>query len=335
MKKKVITTILILLGAMLPVSASYAAPEDEVVEDTTESGSETTLDPDMGYTGPIDLISGRPVNEVTDPSEGALVQIAEGVNYDRYTRRYIYSVGNSRILSSVADGMIVTDGVILSKDGEMNLAVYRDGEALSEIPSEITEDGNYVVTTWTDNNRSQLFSFQIVRPTTGKLTQYNLPAGFEVRNVLLEGRAVSHGVGTVSFSEEGSYVVDYVCNANSVEYTLKVKIDHTPPTIDFLGLDEEDEARGPVTIFGLTEGDVISITFDDEEQVTMDDDNQVSETGYYHVVVTDAAGNFIEKDFRILLYLNFNAAMFIIAFVLVILGVYIALKVSRKRLRVR
>ena len=120
-----------------------------------------------------------------------------------------------------------------------------------------------------------------------------------------------------------------------MDYTLKVRIDHTPPKISFLGLDENDEARGPVTIDGVSEGDTISIIYGEEEEVTLDDENQVSETGYYHVVITDAAGNSIEKDFRILLYLNFNATLFIVFFVLVIAGVIIALKVSRKRLRVR
>ena len=336
MRKRILTTILIVLGALLPGTSALAAPGDEEV--TTETTESTTQDPggyDIGYTGPIDYVTGAPLQEDDGSSEGAIVHIADGVNYDRYSQQYMYSVGNSRVLCSVADGMIVTDGVVLSKDGEMNLAVYKDGEPMTEIPSKITDVANYVVTTWTDNSKTQLLSFQIVNSTTGKLTQYNLPSGFVVKNVQRDGQTLSHGNSSVEFKDEGEYIVDYICSASSVDYTLKVRIDHTPPKISFLGLDENDEARGPVTIDGVSEGDTISIIYGEEEEVTLDDENQVSETGYYHVVVTDAAGNSIEKDFRILLYLNFNATLFIVFFVLVIAGVIIALKVSRKRLRVR
>ena len=353
MRRKFLTTIFILFGALLPVTPAFAAPEDEQVEVTDQAeGSEdsegsdgsdvyqsqyTGFDGyDIGYSGPIDIVSGQPVEEGGDDDNGGeLVRISDGVNFDRFSQRYIFSVGNARVLSSVADGMTVTDKVILSKDGEMNLAVYHDGESMDEIPAEITDPGEYVVTTWTDNSKTQLLSFQIVNSVTGMLKQYNLPVGFTVDKVVRDGQTLSHGNTTVEFKEEGEYIVDYSCTATSVEYTLKVRIDHTPPAITFGGLDENDEARGPVTVEGLEEGDKIVIIFGEDEEVTLDDDNQVSETGYYHVTVTDAAGNTIEKEFRILLYLNFNATLFIVAFVLVIAGVIIALKVSRKRLRVR
>ena len=345
MRRKFLTTIFILFGALLPVSPALAAPEDDASAEVTDESEDTENSwaqyggsdgYDIGYTGPIDIVSGQPVEENGDDNDGGeLVRISEGVNFDRFSQRYIFSVGNARVLCSVADGMTVTDKVVLSKDGEMNMAVYHDGETMSEIPSEITEPGEYVVTTWTDNSKTQLLSFQIVNSVTGQLSLYKLPTGFVVDKVVRDGQSLSHGNTTVEFKEEGEYIVDYSCSATSVAYTLKVRIDHTPPAITFVGLDENDEARGPVTVEGLEEGDKISIIFGEEDEVALDDENQLSETGYYHVVVTDPAGNTVERDFRILLYLNFNATLFIVAFVLVIAGVIIALKVSRKRLRVR
>jgi len=333
-KNRIKTSAVLLLFSLLPATAVLADPEDGSQDGTTEEATVSSSD-SIFYTGPIDLVTGQPITDDSGESSGQLVQIGNGVSYDRYSRRYIYPVGNSRILCSVADGMIVTDGVVLSKDGEMNISVYKDGESMSEIPSEITDVGDYVVVTGSGSAKTQLLTFQIVNSVTGRLQQYILPSGFVVQNVRRDGESLSHGAGSVKFDEEGDYAVDYVCNANSVEYTLKVRIDHTPPQISFLGLDEDNEARGPVTIQGMSEGDSISIIYDGEESVKLDDENQVSETGRYHVVVTDVAGNSIEKDFEILLYLNFNATMFIIAFLLVIIGVCTALLISRKKLRVR
>ena len=337
-KNRIKTSAVLLLFSLLPATAVLAAPENETLTEnqdgTTEESTISSSD-SIFYTGPIDLVTGQPIKEESEESSGQLVQIGNGVIYDRYSRRYIYPVGNSRILCSVADGMIVTGEVVLSKDGEMNISVFKDGESMSEIPSEIKAVGDYVVVTGSGSTKTQLLSFQIVNSVTGRLQQYILPTGFVIQKVRRDGESLPHGNGSVSFDEEGDYEVDYICNANAAEYTLKVRIDHTPPQISFLGLDEDNEARGPVTIQGMEEGDTISIIYDGEESVKMDDENQVSETGRYHVVVTDEAGNSVEKDFEILLYLNFNATMFIVAFLLVIIGVCTALLISRKKLRVR
>ena len=324
MKKKVITATFILFASLLSGTTVFAEPEDE--------GATTEFD--IGYTGPVDIITGDPVTGSGD-TEDQLVQIAAGVTYDRKDDRYIYTAGDATIRCSIADGMIVTDGVVLSKDGEVNIAVFKDGESMSDIPAEIEDPGNYVVVTKVDNSETQLLSFQIVNSITGKLNRYLLPGGFSVRRLSYNGEDISHQEGAVDFTKEGKYVVNYFCSANSKEYKLDVEIDHTSPAVTFLGLDEDNEARGPVTFVGMEKTDKVTITYDGEEQVTLDEDNQVSETGSYHAVITDEAGNFIEKDFRILLYLNFNAALFVLAIILAIVGVTVALIIARKRLRVR
>ena len=143
------------------------------------------------------------------------------------------------------------------------------------------------------------------------------------------------GILTIGMESDQTSVENMRLLIENTEYKLDVTIDHTPPEITFEGLDEENNAKGPVTISGMSKDDTISILFNDEEAVSLDSDNQVSETGYYHVVITDPAGNSVEKDFRILLYLNVSATLFIIAFALVIVGVIVALYIARKRLRVR
>ena len=329
MRKASIAFIFILLGIFLPGMAVYA-----VGEDGQEASSASTEADSIGYTGPIDLVTGRPVTEGNDSSSD-YITISETVQFNKVSKEYEYSVGSSTIRCSVANGMVVTDSVTLAKDGEMNLSVYKDGKTMSDVPSPIKEPGNYVVVTYENNSEKQLLSFQIVNEITGKITYYVLPTGFTITSLTLDDQIQAHSNGTVDMTKEGHYVVHYSCTQTGESYKLDVEIDHTPPQVTFEGLDEENNARGPVTVNGLENGDSISILLDDSDTVVLDDDNQVSETGSYHVVVTDRAGNSIEKDFRILLYLNLNATLFIIAIAVVLLGVLTALIITRKKIRVR
>ena len=105
MRRKFLTTIFILFGALLPVSPALAAPEDDASAEVTDESEDTENSwaqyggsdgYDIGYTGPIDIVSGQPVEENGDDDDGGeLVRISEGVNFDRFSQRYIFSVGKT------------------------------------------------------------------------------------------------------------------------------------------------------------------------------------------------------------------------------------------------
>ena len=332
MKKASVAFIFILLGTLIPGMTVHAVGEDGQQEASTAVSSDPV--DHIGYSGPVDMVTGAPATDGAESTD-EYINISENVRFNRISKEYVFSVGTSSIRSSVSDGMVVTDSVTLAKEGEMNLSVYKDGAAMTDVPSPIKEPGNYVVVTYDNNSEKQLLSFQIVNEITGKLTYLVLPNGFSITSLSVDDQLQSHSTGTVDMTKEGHYVVNYTSSQTGESYKLDVKIDHTPPQVTFEGLDAENNARGPVTVTGMEEGDTISIVMDDTENVTLDDDNQVSETGSYHVVVTDRAGNSIEQDFRILLYLNLNATLFIVAISLAVLGVVIALIITRKKIRVR
>ena len=351
MKKAVIVTMFILLGAMLPGMTVHAEPEDGVGEtgDGTSDGayltdydsdsdyeSDDSYDTGMDYTGPVDIVTGDPIYEDSDSgsSSSQSSSSAGGPVYDSFSGKFLYYVDGGVILSSAADGMVVTETVQLLTNGDTNLKLYQDGEAWSKFPEKIDEPGSYVIVTWTDNSETQVLSFTIVNWVTGKLDQYVMPEGFAITEVIKDTEKIPHGTGVVDLKEEGDYTITYVCSANSKEYELEITVDHTPPNVIFEGLDEDSEARGPVTLVGLEDGDKVTVMFEDEP-AELDKENTVSEVGLYHVIVTDQAGNRTEKNFRIRLYLNISAAIFVVVVLAVIAGVAIALVISRKKLRVR
>ncbi len=328
MRKLILTFLIILFAVITPVAFgfySYAEGEEETTEE----------DDNIDYTGELDIITGNPKSEDGDDAATAeTVVLSSGAVYDRKTDMYSYKTVGGSLNCSVADGMIVTDEVRLSVTGEFNMSVYRNGNKLESIPSTVTQAGTYVFITWTDNAEVQLLTFQIINEVTGELTQYIMPEGFSTTRILRDGTDVRNTYGSVDLKEEGYYEITYRCSANQKEYKLSMLIDHTPPEVVFEGVDEKGRAKGPVTITGLEEDDVVYVYFNDEEG-KVEKSDVLKESGKYRVVVADKAGNYIEKSFKIMIYLNVKSVVLIAAIFAILIGLAIALYITRKRLRVR
>ena len=298
-------------------------------------GTETsTTETDMNYDGPIDMFDRSPIPEDGGQEQTQRVNISDGSVYDRTTGMYIYSVENGAISASVADGMMVTGEVTFAKGEEADAQLYKDGELFTEFPQVVSAPGSYAVVTGGDESTGQVMGFRILNQVTGVVSQYNLPRGFSVRSVTINGEDAVYDYGVVDMTQEGVYNIGYICSDNGVTYNLTVTVDHTPPQVTFEGLDENNRAKGPVTLTGLEKGDSVSVISGDEiKKLNMK--SQITESGDYRVVVSDQAGNIVEKEFKIMVYLNIQSWMLFGFILLLIIGLGVTLVVTRKKLRVR
>ena len=260
--------------------------------------------------------------------------ITEKESYNIDTHMFIFKTSGGTFGCSAADKMVTNSPVSLEKSGEYNVAVYRNGVRLNGIPSSVADAGDYTVITWTDNSEQQLMTFHIVGSVTGKLDQYVMPDGFTAGTVLLDGVETTRNFGAVDMTEEGYYDIRYTCSATNITYNLTVSVDHIPPQVTFDGVDKNNKAKGPVTIQGLKKGDTVTVTRDGKNE-TLKSGNKLTESGKYTVIVTDNAGNVTKKSFTIMLYLNVKSIVLFAAFLLIIAGVFVALYITRKNLRVR
>lgn len=327
MKKFLATCLIIIFGVFLLPLGVYAAEGDE-----DDGGDDTSA----GYIGELDPFTGEPVNSGKNGgvATGA-VKVTNGVTYNYSTHMFNYSSQGGMFSCSAADGMILTDPVNIALDGEFNIKMYKNGKAMDSMPDMVSDPGTYVVMVWDDNSETQLCSFQIVSKMTGSVSQYILPDGFVTDKLYIEGEETRTGRGSVDFTEEGYYQLTYRCSATQIEYNLDITVDHTPPQVVFEGLEENGTtARGPVKLTGLANDDTVYITYNDKA-IRLDYDNELKESGNYHVIVVDSAGNSIDKSFKILVYLNVKSIVFILLFIAIIIGLVVALYISRKRLRVR
>lgn len=289
---------------------------------------------EFGYSGELNPESGQPAGGSDNDAYSDRVTVSDGVYYDRNRQGYIYTVAEStQLMCSAANGMIVQKEVWVEPDVGADVTVYRNGAVIDHPDlTHLYETGAYVVEVNVNGQKYQPVSFTVVGDVTCSLTGYGMPGGFAVTGATLDGREINFERGYVSMSQDGHYVINYGCTRNGRTYELDVTVDTTPPVLELSGLDEKNQARGPVFLTGIEEGASVSITLDGR---AIRYTSELTESGEYQVVLTDRAGNVSRYAFTILIYFDFNSWLFIavVAAVAAAVGAYIV--ISRKKLAVR
>lgn len=265
------------------------------------------------------------------------VYISSGEYYDTQARTFVYVISqlqNREVYSNVPNGAVTTETVSVIVDDALTVELYRDGVLVSDADlTSITEPGGYTVSIIGSNTSYQPVSFQIVSSVTGLLDEYTMPKGFSVNGVTLNGEKQNYSARSVELKDEGDYVIDYSCTLTGEEYRLMVTIDHTPPTLTLSNVNENGIAKGPVDISDVEEGAVIYVLHDGKEVSAVG--NKLNETGDYHIILTDAAGNTSEYVFRIGVYFNAAAIISFLLLAAAITAMCLYLSRERKKMRVR
>ena len=294
------------------------------------------VDPD--YEGELDPVSGQPIT-VSKGQTVALagrVRLSETMEYDVDTSSFVFTSARyaTEVSANVADGMITREPVVILVPEGVSSFLYMDGNQVEQPDyNNISEPGAYVFRLGGGTETDDLFSFTIVSETTGAVSYYDLPEGFQVSSVNLDGTDVTDARTRVNLLEEGEYQIVYDCTKANLSYSLILNIDHTAPELVFEGVDERGIARGPVTFSGLGKGESVTATRDGREFNLRGD--TLTGTGEYELTATDQAGNTSIYEVTILLYLNAQSVVFLALFVAVVAAVIIYLEYQRRRMRVR
>ncbi len=291
----------------------------------------------MEYEGELDLVSGQPLGKNGESiSEDARIDLSQKMLYDRGMNCFVFlsSRFNCEVMSSVADGMITQDSVGIRVPEGVQVSLYRDGELLENQDLEmISQEGAYAVRLGSGVDVEDLFSFTIIGTTTGAVNYYDMPDGFQVDSVYIDGVQINNNRTRIEMITEGEMKAEYSCPKADLHYTLRVIIDHTPPQLTFIGVDEQYRARGPVTWEGLEKGESMTFLKDGAEYKVKG--NTLKSSGQYQITAVDQAGNESEYVVTILLYLNAQSVVFFALFLAIIAAVIIYLHVERARMRVR
>lgn len=293
---------------------------------------------DLDYEGEIDIYSGLPVSDAAADAAQQTVSVSDGVTYDRSAHMFSYMIPDQSgvIQSSVADGMITTESVSIVLPSGFSADLYRNGDKTEDLDyTAINQIGSYTLVVTGPEAQYQLLSFQIVAEKTGAVNVFEMPAGFQLTKVVLNGEPQRVAMtNSVDMATEGSYQITYRCAAIGIDYNLNITVDHTPPQVVLNGIGADGYARNPVSISGISAVDSAVLTRDDNK-IKMPHGNTIKSPGKYKLIVTDDAGNVFSKEFTILFYLNMQGLIFTLLAVGVAAAVGIYMYISNKRLKVR
>ena len=324
MKKSIllITAVLVLLAAVL--SPVFAEDGDGYKGDFDYNGA---VDPESGHSG------SNPV------SADGRIGITASMQYDSLRTVFVFPLSvTDEVLCSAADGMIVTDPVVLRSSGSSTLYVYRNGELFDMNGSdEIKETGEYVVCAGAGSD-NRICSFTIVGPSASVIHKYSMPDGFVIREAARDGSTTDYSRYYVDMETEGSYRIDYTCTATGVDYRLVTQIDRTPPKLALSGtVGSDGKVHSMVSFSGLEAEDTFYVELDGRplNVEIINGSGKLKSSGVYYVSATDQAGNSVSLEFTIVGYLDSNGVLFILLVVVALAAVAVYAVYKRRTLKIR
>ena len=330
--------LIALCAALLLCTPAIAAPEDGGQDGAaSESAGENRFAGEIGYSGVVDAETGYAPGTVR--TEETRVALSETMYYDREARLFVFPLsGAAELRAGAADGMIVSEPAELSAGEGADVTVYRNGEVFKPENGVADLPGEYVVNFKDGGTERRVMGFAVVGECTNAITAYSMPVGFLVSGATLDGEEAPYDRYHVDMTAEGAYHIEYRCPSAGLEKTLDVTVDRTAPELLLDGrIDGGGRVRSAVTFQALEDGVTIGVTRDGAPQrVSLSGGaGRLTDTGSYVMTVTDPAGNTTTYEFTIVMYLDTNAAIFLVLAVLALAGVLGYVFWKRKNLRVR
>lgn len=306
------TCVMLTLGSLCAGMPVMAAPGD-----AGESGSDETVVTGMSDMGGIEDV----------------FSLTNDCQYDRINQRFHYRVSGfdgTVVIASVADGMVVQESVTLEVNDNFDYTLFKGKDEVELDGYEVVDPGEYRLQL-IDGNGKKVFpvSFTIVGEASN-LKAFKLPDTCSFTDVYLDGEEVGSGRRNIEL-KEGRYEIDYMCNGTDMRKHIVTNVDYTAPELELKGV-KDGVAKGPVSVRECSEEAYVSV-FQGEKEIK--NATLLKQSGAYHVVVTDFAGNASEYDFKIAYYFNIYSVLFIVCILLCVFAMMFYIHHAKTKIRVR
>lgn len=306
---------------------------DVLINDEETVGIDTT-------SGDVTVINNEPlyvsVTKNGEPFEYKFGQVLsdEGLYFIRISDDYNNSTSFTVVIdksvdvkTSVGNGVISNEDVVISAGEKVNLIATKDGVEYSyALGTAIADEGSYKFTVYDSYGNEKSISFQIVKGTKTKL-DYTLGVNVEIKSIDRDGEAVSADGNRLNFTVDGTYTV--VCKADGKEYTFALTLDTTAPTISLNGIEDGGKGNVTVTITDLSEVGTVEV-YKDGQQIEYNLGNELKEYGAYEVRVCDELGNERTYKFTLEYQMNGGAIALVVIGILLVAGVVFATIFGKK-----
>ncbi len=321
MRRAVLPLILLLSFGFC--TSALAAPEASSVQDDNLVLSEE----DRSIASSIseeDMLSGSFSDDELLQAyyEGTGDEIADAVvtedpelllSYNAGTQRYTYTLPDQSSFSlSVPNTAVSTQPVQLLLPDNMQMeSCQKDGVSIYQESTAFKDSGTYDLTVLSvgegsvdENNPSEVkmgenyrfhLHFQICDNLNNLLEYIQAPEGFVLSAVTRNGVRQTVEKNYYFLPGDGSYVFEFLSEADNLPYELRYAFDATAPRLSFDGLDAENMGRGRVQVRSteICTAEVMhgSETYNLKQNSQEKIEDSISGVGVFRLTAMDSVGN--------------------------------------------
>jgi len=242
--------------------------------------------------------------------------------------------GGEVVRASVPNGMIWGGEVDLDLTGD--LYVTLDGIEMIWTGAPLRENGKYEVFL-AGRPENPVFTVTVAIGPVNFIDIFTAPNGYVIIEVGLEEGLVPVNEKSLAL-EDGHIIIiieqdqDPSDGGERQRIYTSLEIDRTPPVLTFEGVNEDGNAYEMVT---FTANEPVQIRIVRNSRPYAENIGILLEPGHYLIIVTDAAGNEVIYELRILYSMNASGWWMIVLFSAMLLALIVYLMRNRRNVRVR
>jgi hypothetical protein len=223
-------------------------------------------------------------------------------------------------VSNIPNGLVSRVAAEFSIPESATRRMLLNGEETAFAGDEtISEPGNYQLIVTNPVTQEEFpFNFVILPQYCREVAPFAPPTGYRIETALKNGEEHPFGPTGVVFDSDGDYVIQMVGDEGYPPFTADFTIDTQAPTLAITGVEEGKATSAEVTFQADDETASVSVLLNGENIAYQG--GALTQSGDYHLFITDRAGNSSSYEFNIPFRLNRTALLFIILIVLLLGG---------------
>lgn len=206
------------------------------------------------------------------------------------------------------NGGISNGGVRVVAKEELTIEMYKDGEQIDyNFEQILNDDGNYAFILTDVLGNQTGFSFTIWNKPINRI-QRKFNDQIEIKEIIFNEEIQELDIqdNTLYLVDEGLYQVTVLDKTVNKNFTFKLTLDTTPPTIDLVGTENGGYTKSEVSTRNPSENPIYIYASNDDGEFEYKLGEKIKDTGKYQLVVVDEAGNQTVYEFTIVY--SFNGA---------------------------
>lgn len=261
----------------------------------------------------------------------------QGFDYNEQLYYTSFSDGSRFMIGVPQNGISNTPVLVVIPEGCTGIVMMEDTSL--ELPERVSvnEDGTYHIEVTNASGEMITWDFKVMGHPVSDLSTIQAPEGYYISSIVKDGVPVEgvEATDVYDIKTEGSYTVSFLSYYEDYpEWFFAASFDTQPPTLQFVGIDEQGKATGK-TIEYITEEDGVTVIVMKGKKEVKTYNNTITGSGTYVVTAVDAAGNQTSYEVKIPFKADKITVLLVVVVWLLAVGFVVYYKLNAKKFKVR